>query len=262
MEKTEIVVVPLGEIDPPGEAQRSLIDPEKILELAESIREKGLISPILLRPLNGRFEIVAGHRRFLAHQFLNLFGIQSIIKEMDGNDVIIYRAIENLQRENLSPLDEARSYFLMRDRGGMTIEEICKATGKAEDTVKRYLRFYNMPPEFKEAVDKRSVSLGVAEKLIQIDNPFLRSQWLRIAVENGITVLVAEMWLSEYLRSKDGNRFNGIGDVSEGELMPEPKPVYVTCQCCSGAVEINKAKQIIVCGECRQQVLKMKSFKS
>lgn len=254
MKGEKITVVPLKEIDPPIEAQRDSIDPGKIIELAESIREKGLISPILLRPLNGRYEIVAGHRRFLAHQFLKLEGIPATVKEMDDFDVIIYRAIENLQRENLSPVEEARSYWLMRERGGMSLEDICKATGKSKSNVQRYLRFWNMPDEFKLAVDKGGVCLGVAEKLIQVDNPFLRSEWLRMAVENGITVQVAELWVSDYLKSKAGTRFEGIGDIGDSELNPEPKKVYVTCMVCSDPIEISKAKQIILCPECRKKV--------
>jgi len=254
MSNPKIVVVPLKNIDPPSDAQRLSIDPSKIIELAESIREKGLLEPILLRPMNGRHEIVFGHRRFLAHQHLGLDGIQAMIKELDDTQVVIYRAVENLQRENLSPLEEARTYNIMREVGGMTVEEICKATGKSESTVKRYLKFYNMPLEFKEAVDRGGVCLGVAEVLVQVEDPFLRKEWLRMAVENGITVAVAELWVSDYSKSRAGIRFDGVGDISEGELTSELKPVYVTCQCCHAPVEIRLAKQLIVCQECSKKV--------
>jgi ParB family chromosome partitioning protein len=255
MKNSKIETIPLKNIDLPGEAQRDSIDPSKIIELAESIREKGLIHPILLRPVNGRFEIVAGHRRFLAHQFLNLEVIASMVKEMDDGDVVIYRAIENLQRENLSPLEEARSYNLMREKGGMSVEDICQATGKALSTVKRWLRFYRMPPEFREAVDKGGICLGVAESLIEVDDTFLRSEWLRMAVENGITKAVADTWVSDYQKSKAGKRTEGIGDLGESELNPEPKKVYVTCMVCSDPIEISQAKQIILCKECRKKVV-------
>lgn len=255
MENSKIKIIPLKEIDPPAEAQRDSIDPSKIIELAESIREKGLIHPVLLRPLNGRYEIVAGHRRFLAHQFLKLKGIPAMVKEMDDSDVIIYRAIENLQRENLSPIEEARSYWLMREGGGMSLEDICKSTGKSKSNVQRYLKFWNMPDEFKLAVDRGGVCLGVAEKLIQVEDPFLRSEWLRMAVENGITVQVAELWVSDYQKSKAGKLFEGIGDIGDAELNPEPRVVYVTCMVCSGAIDITQAKQIILCKDCRKKVV-------
>ena len=254
MSNPKIVVVPLKDIDPPSDAQRLSIDPSKIIELAESIREKGQLEPILLRPMNGRKEIVFGHRRFLAHQHLGLDGIQAMIKELDDTQVVIYRAVENLQRENLSPLEEARTYNIMREAGSMTVEDICKATGKSDFTIKRYLKFWRMPDEFKKAVDRGWICLGVAEKLIEVDDPFLRSEWLRMAAENGITVAVAELWVSDYQKSKAGKRSEGVGDVSEGELSTELKPVYVTCQRCHSPVEIRVAKQLIVCSDCNKKV--------
>ncbi|NWG75978.1 MAG: ParB/RepB/Spo0J family partition protein, partial [Rubrivivax sp.] len=189
------------------------------------------------------------------HQFLNIEVIPSVVREMDDSDVVIYRAIENLQRENLSPLEEARAYNTMREKGGMSVEEICKATGRSLSHIKRYLAFWRMPNEFKEAVDKGGISIGVAERLIKVDDPFLRSEWLRMAVENGITVAVAEMWVSDYEKSRAGTRFEGIGDMGESELNPEPRKVYVTCMVCSGAVEINQAKQIVLCKDCRKKVV-------
>lgn len=251
----QVVIVPLVEIDPPSDPQRLKIDPGKIIELAESIRAKGLQEPILLRPVNGRKEIVFGHRRFLAHQHLGLESIRAFVREMDDVEVIMIRAIENLQSENLSPLEEARTYNLMREKGGLSIEEISKATGKSDMTVKRYLRFWRMPPEFHEAVDGGGVCLGVAEKLVEVEDPFLRSQWLRMAVDNGITVAVAELWVSDWRKSKAGTRYDGVGDVPEEELLTEPKKVYITCMVCSDPVDINKAKQIIVCPECRKKVV-------
>lgn len=254
MDDQQVVLVELKEIDRPVNSGRDAIDPSKIIELAESIREKGLMNPILLRSNNGRYEIVAGDRRYLAHEHLKLEKIQAFVREMDDMEVIIYRAIENLQRENLSPLEEARAYALMHYEGGLTLEDVCRATGKTPSTVKRYLRFWKMPPEFKKAVDSGGICLGVAEKLIEVEDPFLRGEWLRMAVENGITVPVADLWVSDYQKSQAGKRFEGVGDVPEGELQVEQKPVYVTCEVCLSPVEIRQARQVTVCVDCRKKV--------
>lgn len=261
MADPQIQVVPLKDIDPPGEVARKMIDPEKIIELAESIREKGLIQPVLLRPLNGRFEIVAGHRRFLAHQFLKLEGLPSIVKEMDDIQVILYRAIENLQRENLSPMDEARSYFLMKSKGGLSLNEICRQTGKHEMTVRRFLRLYEWPPEVQEAVDRGWVSFAVADELMKVDDPQMLHYYLELAVQNGITAKVAQLWVGDYYKSKAGKLFEDGGGDGGSNILIEEKPVFVTCQCCFGPVEIRQAKQVIVCDSCHQLVRKMKSSK-
>jgi len=250
MKKDGIQMLQLKQIDRPKVSGRDSMDPSKIIELAESIREKGLLEPIIVTPRNGRYEIVAGDRRYLAHEHLGLDRIPAIIKDVSDIDIIILRAVENLQRENLTPLEEARAYNTMREECGMSVEDICRATGRTFSTVKRYLRFWRMPDDFKAAVDRGGVCLGVAEKLIEVDDPFLRSQWLKMAVENGITVQVAELWVSDYQKSKAGKLHDGIGDLGEGELEVEEKKVYVTCQVCSAPVEIRVAKQLIGCPEC------------
>lgn len=259
MDGPQIVMVPLKDIDRPVVSGRDLIDPRKILELAESIREKGLMEPVILTPRNGRFEIVAGDRRYLAHEHLGRDVIPAIIKEMDGGAVIVYRAIENLQRENLTPLEEARAYNTMRESCGMSVNDICKATGRSEFTVKRYLRFWRMPDSFKEAVERGGVCLGVVEVLIQVEDPGMRDYYLKLAVENGITVAVAELWLSDYRKSKDNQLTLLGGDDGGVETNFEYKPVYVTCGCCAGPVEIQKARQLIVCDPCLKRVKGLKA---
>jgi len=254
MKKDGIQLIQLKQIDRPKVSGRDSMDPSKIIELAESIREKGLLEPIIVTPRNSRYEIVAGDRRYLAHEHLGLKSIAAIIKDVSDVDIIILRAVENLQRENLTPLEEARAYQTMREECKMSLEEICKATGRSKHTVIRYLRVWRMPEDFKMAIEKGGVSISVAEKLLEVDDPFLRSEWIRMAAENGITLAVAELWVSDYQKSRAGLVHEGIGDLTEGELSPEPKPVYVTCQICSGPVDIRVAKQIIGCPECIKSV--------
>ncbi|MBM4338989.1 MAG: ParB/RepB/Spo0J family partition protein [Deltaproteobacteria bacterium] len=262
MEKQEIKLIPIEKIDPPGTDQRDMIDPIKIVELAESIREKGLINPILLRPQNGRYEIVAGHRRFLAHQHLQAKVVPAILKEMDDVEVILYRAIENLQRENLTPMEEARAYWLMKTRGGMNIQETCRQTGKHENTVRRFLRIYEWPEYAQDAIEKKGLSIRVAEVLMDIDDSDMRKYYINMGAENGITLKVAEMWVSDYKKSKQGALFQETGAEEGMNVVPESRPVYVTCQCCYGAVEIREAKQLVVCGKCLKELRSTKKSSS
>jgi ParB family chromosome partitioning protein len=259
MDPEKIVMVSLSLIDRPVISGRDAIDPRKIIELAESIREKGLIEPVILTPRNGRYEIVAGDRRYLAHEHLGKTEIPAIIRDVDEKDIIIYRAIENIQRENLSPMEEARAYHTMRTDGGMDVQEICKSTGKHANTVWRYLRLWGMPKDFQDAVNSKDVAIAVAEELIKVDEPQMRSYFLRLAIENGITEKVAEMWVSDYIKSKQGKIFESVGGDGDPNLVVEQKPVYVTCQCCSGPVEIHAAKQLIVCLDCFKKVRSLKS---
>lgn len=250
MAQQKVVMTPLSKIVPPSDAQRNSIDPLKIIELAESIREVGLQEPILLRPVNGQLEIVFGHRRYLAHLHLKKESIESFIREMDDVEVIMIRAIENLQRENLSPMEEARAYYLMKTKGGCSTKEIVRRTGKHHNTVLRYLRLYEMPADLQGAVDSGRLSLLVAEKLMEIEDPQMRSYYVGMGAENGITERVAEMWVSDYKKSLAGN----FSEVTEGEggdkVVVDSKPTYIACDCCRGAVDIMKARTLNVCPDC------------
>jgi ParB family chromosome partitioning protein len=254
MANPKIVMVPLEKIDRPSSVARDLIDPQKIIELAESIRSEGLLEPIILRPMNGRYEIIGGDRRYLAHQHLKATNIAAIIKEMDDQTATVCRAVENLQRVDLSPMEEARSYHEMKTKGAMSVNEICRRTGKMKPTVLRYLRLYEMPPEFQEAVEKHGVALAVAEELMKIDDENMRSYYIKLAAENGITLRVAEMWVSDHLRSQQGKLFEDNPSQGEYNLSFESKPVFVTCQCCYGPVEVKEARNIIICPTCASTI--------
>src|SRR3972149_9973151 len=103
----QIQIISIDSIDRPVKIAREVIDPERVRELAESIREVGLWEPVLIRPSNGRYEMVAGDRRYLAHKLLNFKEIKAIVRELDDRDTVVIRGIENLQRVDLSPSEEA-----------------------------------------------------------------------------------------------------------------------------------------------------------
>ena len=141
MSDDQIELISMDLIDRPVKISRDLIDPERVRELAESIREHGLRQPIELAKRNGRFEIVFGDRRYLAHKLLDLKQIKAIVKEMDDKEVVVIRGIENLQRVNLTPSEEGQVYLLLKEEGGLSQKEIAKKTESLSNTIMRYLNF-------------------------------------------------------------------------------------------------------------------------
>src|SRR3972149_731228 len=125
----QIQLILMDLIDRPVKIARGVIDPERVRELAESIREVGLLEPVLIRPSNGRYEMVAGDRRYLAHKLLNFKEIKAIVKPLDDRETVVIRGIENLQRVNLTPSEEGRVYLLLREEGGLSTRDISKKTG-------------------------------------------------------------------------------------------------------------------------------------
>jgi len=241
-------------IDRPQRVAREIIDPEKVRELAESIREHGLLQPVILRPSNGRYEMVAGDRRYLAHKLLNLKAIKAVIRELDDRDTIVIRGIENLQRENLTPSEEGAVYLLLREEGGLTVNHIAKKTGKSPNTIDRYLNLAKCSEEVRRAVDRKEVSLNVLETLQEIEDPEQFNYFFKMAAANGISEKVARLWVDDYLKTKAGEYYSEIESHPGVNVEVVSKPVFMTCECCHKPVEIKAVKNLVVCIECLKKV--------
>jgi ParB family chromosome partitioning protein len=250
----QIQLIKMELIDRPQKLARELIDPEKVRELAESIREVGLLEPVLVRPLNGRYEMVAGDRRYLAHKFLNLNEIKAIVKELDDHETVIIRGIENLQRENLTPSEEARFYLALKEEGGLSTNEIGRRTGKTLVTIRRYLIFGKCPDWVRRAVDLKQLSLNVLEIFWEIEDPDAFKYYFEMAAGNGVSSLVARAWVDDYLKTKAGSYYSSDGNLPPDTADFEIKPSFVTCDVCHAPVELKLVRSIMVCPECRQKL--------
>ena len=247
--KRKIVKILLDEIDPPNVVDRMEIDAEKVAELAESISEVGLLQPVLLRPVADRYEIVAGHRRFLAHQKLGVSTIEAVVKEMTDQEAAIIRASENLARENLTPLEEAVIFNNLISAHSMVIEQVAKKFGYKPGTIRRRMDLIKMPPQLQEAVHKKQISVTVAEELWPISDTGSLEYYLMFAVENGCTKETARGWCKEW---RDSKRREGSSSGQGGQILApsEPRPVYVTCDLCTGPMELGQETVLRLCPEC------------
>jgi len=250
----QIELIPIEKIDRPVKISREAIDPERVRELAESIREVGLLQPVILRRVNGRFEMVAGDRRFLAHKLLGLKEINAIVKELDDRDTVVMRGIENLQRENLTASEEGGVYLALHEEGGLALEEIAKKVGKGKSTIKRYMRFARLPQDVRRVVDDKSIALPTLEILMQIEDPEWFKFYFDAAAANGVKEVVARMWVDEYYRTKTGTFYEDKGGDPEPEAGLKPKTVYYTCDACDKSFELRIMKNVVICPECRKKV--------
>lgn len=254
MELEKIELIEMERIDRPKKLDRETIDPEKVRELAESIRENGLLQPVLLRENAGRYEIIAGDRRYLAHKLLGMETIKAIVKDYDDKQTVIVRGIENLQRENLSFSEEARVYLALAKDGGLSSNEISRRTGKALNTIRRYIVFAQLPDEVRRAVDDKHISMNTLDVLLEIEEADAFKYFFDMAVHNGISTRVARMWVDDHLKTKAG--VYNVGDNSGSPINDDIplKPQFMTCDVCLGAVEIRLIKNLIVCPECKKKV--------
>lgn len=144
---------------------RQVFEPEALAELAQSIREKGVLQPLLVRPRGDTFEIVAGERRWRASQLAGLSEIPVIIRDLGDQEALEIAIIENLQREDLGPLEEARAYQALLDHG-LNQEGVAQAVGKGRSTVSNALRLLTLPETALRALDAGQISAGHARAIL------------------------------------------------------------------------------------------------
>lgn len=164
--------VPIDLIDPNASQPRAVFHDEDMEELTNSIRERGVLQPILVRPLpNGRFEIVAGERRWRASQKVGLHTVPAVVRELDDLQVMEIAIVENVQRADLSAIEEARGYEVLIARFGRTQELVAQVVGKSRSHVANMLRLLTLPGAVQNLVVEGKLSAGHARALITAENP-------------------------------------------------------------------------------------------
>ena len=252
--KDKIAEVNLSLIDEPKVIDRMEISSEAITELAMSISEIGLLQPILLRKDGDRYEVIAGHRRFLAHKLLGLKVIKAVIRVMDDQEAALARATENLGRVDLTPVEEASVYFNLVNIHGLTCEQVGKKFGKSGGLIKRRMDLLKMPPQLQKALQYKKISIGVAEELWPITDTATLDYYLSFALDGGCTVAVARQWCKDW---RDSVRRQTNDVVGGGEVVSpfEPRPCYLPCDLCHGPVELGKDVMLRICPECHNNML-------
>ena len=167
-----VVSVKISEIEPNRDQPRKEFDPAALSELAESIAQHGVLQPLLLRPLvSGGYRIVAGERRWRAARMAGLAEVPAVAREMTDTEEMVLALIENLQREDLTPLEEARGYQTLLDSQGFTQEEISQTVGKSRPAVTNALRLLNLPEDIQQMLEKGEINAGQARTLLSFKTP-------------------------------------------------------------------------------------------
>jgi ParB/RepB/Spo0J family partition protein len=225
------------------------IDPDYIRDLAASIAEKGLLQPILLRPSNGRYEIVYGHCRYLAHKLLGKVDMAAMVREMTDTDVAIMRASENIQRADLTFIEEAHIYKRLHEGLSMSWEEIARQMGKSIASIKRRYELLRMPECLIKAIHARKIAYTVAECLNTLVDVSRIEYFLSYAVDHGATYDVVRRWVSEEKQAMKQREMGGADQGFHNPLAPSP-PVYVPCDLCHSAMEIGTERLYRCCPGC------------
>lgn len=179
----------INEIIPNKEQPRKTFDRTALEELADSIRQHGVLQPLLVRPLpNGAYQLVAGERRWRASRLAELKEVPVIIKELTDTEAMEIAIIENLQREDLNPIEEAEGLQTLIDKCGFTQEEVATSVGKSRPAITNALRLLKLPEDVREMTKKGDISAGHARALLSFDSQALMQEVAAKIVSDKLTV--------------------------------------------------------------------------
>jgi len=216
----EVTVLKLEDIVPNPRQPRLEFDPQALQDLASSIKEQGVLQPILVRPLKGAshgYELVAGERRLRASKLAELSEIPAIVREVTEEQSLALALIENLQRENLNALEEAKGLDQLLNAFGLSQEALAKRVGKSRPSVANSLRLLQLPQPIQDSLFQDGISAGHARALLSITEPSVQEAlWNRI-VERGLSVRETEDMAAHW------KAHGTLPEVLPGSAEPKPR---------------------------------------
>ncbi len=196
--------VKITEIEPDKNQPRKIFDEEKLTELADSIKENGIITPLIVRKEeNGRYKLIAGERRWRAARRAGLDEVDVYIREIDDATADLYALVENLQRVDLNPLEEANGYKLLMEKYHLTQESVAEQVGKSRPAVTNSLRLLSLPVEIMPMLENGTLSAGQARTLLGYDDEEVMIRAAREAAVKKLSVREMEKALKSYKSGKD-----------------------------------------------------------
>lgn len=230
----EIEDLPLAEVRPNPYQPRKNFDEKKLAELAESIKENGVLQPIIVRRSVGGYEIIAGERRCRASELAGQATIPAIIRQFDESQMMEVAILENLQREDLTPLEEAQAYEMLQKNLGLTQEEVSKKMGKSRPYITNYLRLLTLPQKTKGLLQRGELSMGQARTLLGLKDKDRIDELAKRVVKEGMPVrkveaLVAKMNERGQKQKKKNAGKSAFLRASESQLAAKfGSPVSIT----------------------------------
>jgi len=221
----EIVMVRLSDIIPNRFQPRLTFDEEALNELAASIKEHGIIQPLILRDLGNKYEIIAGERRYKASQLAGVLEVPAVIGQMDDQTSAELALIENIQRKDLSAIEEAKSYKKILDMGGFTQEELAKRMGKGQSTIANKMRLLTLTNEVQAALMNNLISERHARCLLQIKDETKQKEVLNKIITERMNVRDTDNYIKNMLGMKEETKIDVEAPIIENTVSKETRPI-------------------------------------
>lgn len=243
-------------IDQPSVAMRETMDQVALVELADDIKANGIVQPLRVTPVGDRFEIVAGHRRYLAARIANLPRVPAIIRASSRSEIESMKVAENNNREEVNPAEEARYYDrLLSDYCNGDVDALCAMVRRNRGTVETRLLLLRGDPEVLAALGRRQLSIGVAQELNLITDELSRRMYLDAAVRGGASTRLVREWRASWERLRALQA--GEEPPAEHYVPPPPQPPGSTLSCfvCDSNEDPHDLELIYLHRSCRRLIV-------
>lgn len=233
-QQTAINEIPVSEIETNPWQPRTDFDQEELERLATSIRAMGIIQPLTLRKLDDhRYQIIAGERRLRASKLAGLDKVPAYVRETDDDKMLELALVENIQRADLNPIEEALSYQRLIDECNLTQEDMGGRVGKSRSTITNSLRLLKLPPEIQQALRERKLSMGHARAIMGIDDADIQMTLYQQTIDFGYSVRRIEELVRQYKEEKDPQSDDQTKPAKQAKKRLAPVYEEIKAQFCS-----------------------------
>jgi len=241
--------IALSRIVPPKTPLRERADDEDVVTLADSIKKIGLLHPILVRKVGDKYQVVCGHRRYLACKMAGLEKVKCIVTDDNEESDLEKMLAENIARKDMSPLEEAHFFNEAIEKLDHTPHSLAETIGRTTDYVKKRLKILKWPVELQEAVHKKFINMAVGEQLAKITDEDVRMRYLSDCIQRKISAVTVEQWVNMWLASKDYKE-QGFTDPRQTPAAKKVADVYIRCETCGKQRLFKFVRSIVVCEDC------------
>lgn len=247
--ETDFKIISLDLIDDPERPIRQDLSPESVQDLVMSIKQVGIIEPIVVKPRGDRFEIIAGHRRAVAAGIADLVQVPCYIVNATKEQGELLKIHENLYRADVKPSDEANHFKYLIEHHKLSPVRLAKLINKSESYVADRLAIFNYPPELRHALDSGQIKFSVAREFARLDDLPKMREYLKYAVLNGITASLSRQWVLDFKRSQEP-----VNQQLEPAHVANPATGIIehlsTCIYCGKPINLREANVVYIHDRC------------